>query len=305
MKRILSLILALVLFTGILAGCSTSDDSGGQQNADGTLPSNADVTAEPDILDGLNYNGATINIQMSATEISSDILMIGSGEQTGDVVNDAVYDRNMAAEEKLNVVLTYVETNYNWDGVTGEMEKLAVAGDSTYHFIVNDQLGLSTASVNHYLVNAYGAAYFDFESDGWWVDYMKDLSLSNDKLYLLVGDYFIDVLNHSHVLLYNRRIFTDLYGDADSIYKQVTDDSWTYDAFNKYITEAYRDVNGDGAKDADDVYGMIIGGIGGSTFPFTYGSDAQFVTRDENGTPTLTMNNERTLLLYDKIYAAF
>jgi hypothetical protein len=307
MKRISALILAIIFailsFAGILAGCSENSGSDAQQTD--TQSQNGEVTGEPDILDGLDFNGSVINIQMSATDISSDDLMIGSGEQTGDVVNDAVYDRNMAVEEGLNVVMNYIETNYNWSDVAGEAEKLVMAGDSTYHFIVNDQLGLSTASVNHYLVNAYDAAYFDFDSDGWWVDYMKDLSLSNDKLYLLVGDYFIDVLNHSHVLLYNRRIFTDLYQDADMIYKQVADGKWIYDTFNAYITEAYQDINGDGAKDADDIYGMIIGGIGGSTFPFTYGSDAQFVTRDENGTPTLTMNNERTLLLYDKIYAAF
>lgn len=305
MKKIVSMFLSIFFLIGVFTGCSSeSETENPLQSEDGTQLQSESVE-ETNILDGLNYNGATINIQMSETDISSDSLMIGSGEQTGDVVNDAVYDRNMAVEEKLNVVLSYVETNYNWDVVHSEMEKLVLAGDSTYHFIVNDQLGLSTTSINHYLVNAYDCAYFDFDKNGWWTKYMEDLSISHDKVYLLVGDYFIDVLNHSHVLLYNRNIFTDLYDDADIIYNQVINGEWTYDVFNTYISGAYQDINGDSKKDAEDTFGLIIGGIGGSIFPFTYGSDAQFVTRDENGTPTLTMNNERTLLLYNKIYAAF
>lgn len=306
MKRILSVFFALLLLTGSISGCASAAGTENKlQTADNAQSASGEITKQTSILDGLDFKGATINIQMSATDISSDVLMIGSGEQTGDVVNDAVYDRNMKVEERLKVVLTYVETNYDWSKVSGEMEKLVLAGDSTYHFVVNDQLGLSTTSVSHYLVNAYNCAYFDFDSSGWWTKYMEDLSISKDKVYLLVGDYFIDVLNHSHVLLYNRKIFANLYGDADSIYKQVINGEWTYDVFNTYITGSYQDINGDGKKDAEDIYGLIIGGIGGSVFPFTYSSDAQFVTRDSNGTPALTMNNERTLLLFDKIYAVF
>lgn len=306
MKKSFLLFFPVLFLTGLLTACSSGSETGETlQTADSTQQQSESAAAETNILDGLNYNGAAVNIQMSATEISSDSLLSGSGEQTGDVVNDAVYSRNMAAEERLNVRLAYTETNYNWDAVHKETEKLVLAGDGTYHFIVNDQLGLSTSSISRYLVNAYDCPYFDFDGSGWWTGYMEDLSVSRDKVYLLVGDYFIDVLNRSHVLLYNRRIYTDFYDDADIIYDQVTGGKWTYDVFGACISETYQDINGDGKKDAEDIFGLIVGGIGGSTFPFTYGSDAPFVTRDENGTPSLTMNNERTLLLYEKIYSVF
>ncbi len=306
MKKSFLLLIPVLFLTGLLIACSSGSETGETlQTADGTQQQSESAAEETNILDGLDYSGATVNIQMSRTEISSDTLMSGSGEQTGDIVNDAVFDRNMAAEEKLNVVLSYTGTNTNWAEVHRETEKLVLAGDSTYHFIVNDQLGLSTSSINRYLVNAYDCPYFDFDGSGWWTGYMEDLSVSRDRVYLLVGDYFIDVLNRSHVLLYNRRIYTGLYDDADIIYNQVIDGKWTYDVFNTCISDAYQDINGDSSKDAEDLYGLIIGGIGGSTFPFTFGSDAPFVTRDENGTPSLTMNNERTLLLYDKMFSVF
>ena len=134
---------------------------------------------------------------------------------------------------------------------------------------------------------------------------MLNLSVDYKSIFLLVGDYFMDVLNHSHALLYNRDMFRTKFGDPDDLYHEVDMGEWTYDRWIELVDQAYMDENGDGTADADDTYGMIVGGVGGSTFPFTYGSDVPFISRDENGYPTLTMYCDRLLLLYEKIYGIF
>lgn len=305
-KKIASLMLILAMLLPSAAACSESGDGNSNNTKDTQTPENTETeTAEPNILDGLNFNGRDFRIQMSATAISSDAYMHGSDEFTGDVVNDAVHSRNMAVEERLGVKLVYTETDYNWDKVANEVRNYVYAGTDEFDLIVNDQRGLSTSSIEKLLINAYDCKYFDFNKPYWWDSYMKDLSITNNNLYLLVGDYFIDVLRKSHVIYYNRNLYTDLYGDPDDLYKSVIAGDWTYDKFISYITESYSDLNGNSKADADDQYGMIIGGVGGSIFPFVYGTEAKFIGRNTDGTPYLDMNNDRMIELYDKVYNAF
>ncbi|MBR4959270.1 MAG: hypothetical protein IKY52_00055 [Clostridia bacterium] len=302
-KNLLCLLMALLL-TLPLASCgSTSPETtpeGDSQAADEI----AEET-EPDILAGISYGGADFHIMTSDTAISSNYLLEGSGELTGDIVNDAVFERNLAAEEQLDIHLTYTHTDRNWGDVYSGVTQIVLSGDDTFDMIVDDQLGMSSASIDKVFVDVAALPTVDLEAGYWSGDYMYNLSIDYKSVYLMVGDYFMDVLNHSHALLYNRDMYNNLYGDPDALYQMVQEGKWTYDQWIALSEGAYQDINGDGKLDADDVFGMIVGGIGGSSFPFTYGSDVPFVSRDASGYPTLTMYCDRLLTLYDKIYAMF
>jgi hypothetical protein len=303
-KKIFILLLAVILtIPTVLSACGDKDAA---QTGDTTQSVTEDAeTTEPDILEGLDFGGSDFRIQMSNTSISSADFMEDSGETNGDVVYSAVYNRNLAVAERLNVKFVYTDTDYNWDAVATNIRKLIQAGDDSFDLIVNDQIGLAGLAVEKMFANVNDCKYFDFNSSGWWDEYMKDLTIGNKKMYLLVGDYFIDVLRKSHVIYYNRDIFTDIFGDPDNIYKTVNDGKWTYDQMLEYINGAYIDVNGNSKIDKDDQFGMIIAGIGGSIFPYEYAGDPDFIERDENGIPSITIAGDRSDLLYQKIYNVF
>ena len=302
--RFLCLLMALAISLPLVScgGADTTDETTG---TDTQAAGETAEETEPDILAGLSYGGADFHIMTSDTAISSNYLLEGSGELTGDNVNDAVFQRNLAAEEQLDIKFTYTRTDRAWGDVYSEVTQIVLSGDDTFDMIVDDQLGMSTASIDKVFVDVAALPTVDLEADYWSGDYMYNLSIDYRSVYLMVGDYFMDVLNHSHALLYNRDMYTNLYGDPDALYQMVQDGKWTYDQWITLSEGAYQDINGDGTMDADDTFGMIIGGIGGSSFPFTYGSDVPFVSRDESGYPTLTMYGDRLLLLYDKIYSMF
>lgn len=306
--RLISVVLLAVMFSlTFLSSCSNTtiaeENDIAKESAE--TVSEAAVTAEPNILDGLDFDGESFRIQMSATTISSNDYMEGLDELTGDVAFDAAYERNATVQDRLNVSIEYTDTDWGWGDVTKNIRTLVMAGDDEYDLIVNDQIGLATASIEKLFLNVNSLQYFDFEKPYWWTEYMKDLTIGDEKMYLLVGDYFIDVLRKSHVIYYNRDIFNDLYGDPDSVYTTVFDGKWTYDELLKYISDAYMDTDGDNAVSVDDRFGMIIAGVGGSIFPFSYSADADFITRDAKGIPTITMNNERADKLYSYIYKVF
>ena len=299
-------ILALLLATLLLASCGGGGTAEGTQPGENPAPDTETVVeTEPDILDGLSYGGRTFRILTSDTDISSNDLIEGSGELNGDNVNDAVYSRNLSVEEQLDVKFAYEHANNAWGDVYKSVQTLVMSGDSTYDLLIDDQLGFATASIDMLFYDAASLPTVDFTEDCWWGEYMKNLSIDYKHVYLLVGDYFMDVLNHSHALLYNRNMYGDVYGDPDEVYRLVEDGAWTYDAWIPMIEGAYQDVNGDGKADKEDRFGMIVGGIGGSSFPFTYGGDVPYITRDENGYPTLTMYGERLSDLYEKIRQVF
>ena len=307
MKKTAALFLALLL---LVVSCSnqTPDDTAPASDSPGiqdALSEETEAETEPDFLADVRYDGTTVSIMTSDTTISSNYLIEGSGEMNGDNVNDAVFERNLAAEERLGVKFTYTQTNRNWDTVASQVKSLIQAGEDAYDLIIEDQRGMSTVSIAHCLADASQLSTVDFTENGWWADYMKNLSVDYKSIYLLVGDYFMDVLNHSHALLYNREMYRTQFGDPDDLYHEVDAGEWTYDRWIELVDASYADTNGNGKADKDDTYGMIVGGIGGSTFPFTYGSDVPFISRDEDGYPTLTMYCDRLLLLYEKIYGVF
>ena len=307
MKKTAALFLALLL---LVVSCSnqTPDDTAPASDSPGiqdALSEETEAETEPDFLADVRYDGTTFSIMTSDTTISSNYLIEGSGEMNGDNVNDVVFERNLAAEERLGVKFTYTQTNRNWDTVASQVKSLIQAGEDAYDLIIEDQRGMSTVSIAHCLADASQLSTVDFTENGWWADYMKNLSVDYKSIYLLVGDYFMDVLNHSHALLYNREMYRTQFGDPDDLYHEVDAGEWTYDRWIELVDASYADTNGNGKADKDDTYGMIVGGIGGSTFPFTYGSDVPFISRDEDGYPTLTMYCDRLLLLYEKIYGVF
>ena len=303
-RNILALFLAMLMLASCGSGGTEHDDTEkGETDSAGeteTVPE-----TEPDILAGLSYDGRTFRILTSDTDISSNDLIEGTGELTGDNVNDAVYSRNLAVEEQLDVGLAYEHANNAWSDVYKSVQTLVLSGDATYDLLIDDQLGFATASIDMLFYDVATLPTVDFTEDCWWGDYMRNLSVDYKHTYLLVGDYFMDVLNHSHALLYNRAMYTDVLGDPDAVYRLVQDGAWTYDAWLPMIEAAYQDVNGDGKADKDDRFGMIVGGIGGSSFPFTYGGDVPYITRDEKGYPTLTMYGDRLADLYEKIRRVF
>ena len=303
-KKALAFLLAsTVALSLLLVSCGNSS----ADTSEDTKPeqTDSDVTTEVDILAGLNFGGRDFRIQMSNTAISSADLMMDAGEATGDVVADAVYQRNLDVADRLNVKFVYTETDYNWDQVATNVRKIIQAGDDAFELIVNDQRGLGLLSAEKMFVNIYDCKYFDFDKVGWWYDYMRDLTIGNDRMYLLVGDYFIDVLCKAHVMYYNRDIFRDIYGDPDELYKAVNDGKWTFDLLITYIKDAYLDINGNSIIDAEDRFGMIIAGVGGSIFPYEYAGEPDFISRDENGIPSITIANDRSDLLYQKIYDVY
>ena len=118
--RAASLFLAVLLSALSLSGCGETKENSADpaeavsQNAEAAAADpGADTEPEEtelhdDVPDTLKYDGTTIRIFVSNGSGQNEELYAGQGELTGDVENDAIMQRNMTAEDRLDIKLEYI-----------------------------------------------------------------------------------------------------------------------------------------------------------------------------------------------------
>ena len=219
------------------------------------------------------------------TQYDAELFMKGPEEADGDIVYDAIIERNHMVEERLNVEFVYDISNFAYDGVYPDLEKIIMAGDDVYDIIAEQQYGMLLAATNNLLCDFYDSSINDFSQVYWWEEYMEQIQLNLDARYIVAGDYFLDVVEVASAVFVNRNLYEQHYESMDTLYQLVFDGKWTIDALGQYIKEFSIDVDGDGKLAPGDVYAMNFSR--NSMDAFTFGSGIPFVERGEDGFPIL------------------
>jgi len=293
-KKYLSAALAALLLLSSVAafsGCADTSDKGG----DSTI--NIESGSDDDRFIGVDYKNRPFRIYTSTNVASSgmgnsNFLIEGIGKTGGGIVSDAVYERNTTVEELLKVKLEFTPVDLPYGSVAADIRKLTQSGDDMYDLVINDIFGYSELMIEGNFRNVIDEdCVFDFDRNYWYGDFMEDLRLMDGYQYFLAGDFFADVIRSAHLLLLNKEIYMNFYNrPADELYDVVTDYKWTYDKMNEIITDKYVDSNYSNTKDAGDLFGFMANEYWGASIPFSVSGMTEFITRDEEGIPTITVH---------------
>ena len=304
--RIVSMVIILIMILTITA-CSSQEAKNDVVTTADT--ESAESAAEVDTADNrfvdVDFKGREFRLYTSidATDATNANSFIeGTGELTGDIVDDAVYDRNMAVEEMLNIKLKYTPSNFTYDTATTGIRTYVMAGTDDYELIINDLRSMAALGVEGMFHDIGDMDNYDYSKSYWYNDYMEDLAIIPGHYYLMAGDYFMDIIASCHALFYNKQLADNYYSNPNYIYDLVIDEKWTYDAMNKIVTETYSDLNGDGIKNEGDLMGFTVEGTWGCAIPFVGSSGNSFIDRS-SGTPEFAMNNERSVHYVDTLNA--
>lgn len=310
LKRIMAIMLVSIMILGT-AACADSGDNG-SAGTDTTASGDTGNTAEETTQDrfaGIDYNGRPFRISTSINTndaTNANHLIEGSGELTGEVVNDAVYLRNQAVEDLLGITFEYTQTDLNYGSVTANIRTLIMSGEDAFDVIINDLYQLCELTFEGMFLNVNDSNIFDFDQKYWYKGYMDNLKLTGDRSYILAGDYFMDVLASAHALFYNKDLFNDIYGNGEIIYDHVLDGTWTLETMTQYINDVHNDLNGDSKINENDRIGFACYQTWGSMIPFVIGSDIQFVSRESDGSVSgFDFNNERSVTLLERLNKLF
>ncbi len=303
MKRTIVMLLLAAL---LLASCGGTAEETAPAGTDTSAA--AETTAETaDPFAGIDYEGKSLRISSSIDTYDSTnahALIAGSGELTGEIVNDAVYQRNQTVMELLNIEMDFMESEWNYNNLYQELEKLVLSGDCGFEVIINDMQGLGKSILSGYLHNVADTDVIDLEQGYWYKDAILDLEVVPGNYYFLMGDAFTDCLSSVHVLYYNKDIITDTFGDSDYVQDIVLAEDWTVDKLQEIITEVAVDTDGDGAMKEGDRMGFAMLGPWGPSLPILTAFDLDIYQRTDDGM-VLTMNNERSVLALNELYELY
>ena len=243
MKRTLAILLASLMLLPALAACGEVDDPSDTKPSSQTTSSEDDDSIPPDKLPAdLKYNKEKINF-ISANQMDYDDL-------TGDVVEDAVFERNKAVEERLNVEINVIQEDTPIDKVTTAVN----GGSSDYDVMVELCWRAAPKFTGNYFYNLRNTEYLDFEMP-WWNQSFTDVVTYNDITFGVTGAMVLSLYRRTYVTVFNKDLFTD--ANQPFLYDYVENGTWTLDKQTSLVPLFHQD-NGNSQKDmVGDIYGFV------------------------------------------------
>jgi ABC-type glycerol-3-phosphate transport system substrate-binding protein len=117
----------------------------------------------------------------------------------------------------------------------------------------------------------------------WWQQDANSVFRLNNKQFAAVGAHSLAMYSRGFVMLYNKDMFADL-GITENLYNLVREGKWTADKFAETAKQAVTDLNGDGAMDGSDRYGMSTA-VKLHFGSLITGAGVKYIDTDEQGNP--------------------
>ncbi len=275
----------------------TSEDTSKDTSAE-TNDATESETAEIETSGEADRKGKEFRI-LSATRapagMASSNCFLEGEQNTAGTINEAVHERNTAVELELDVALTFSHADADKSDIQSEIKRLVMSGTDAYDLVISELLPFASLANDGTFRNILSSEFtgFDFENKPYWYkEYMDDLRLVNGYEYLLAGDFFIDVLRSSHLLLFNKEMYRDHYRrDPGEVFEWVLNYEWTYEKLNGIITDMYLDKNGNSRRDYGDRWGLSISDLRSAKIGFIVSADPGLVSRSEDGTPRIVLGD--------------
>lgn len=302
-------LLAAVLLCGGLLACGDSADTSETQSTDTTASQTEAVTETSMWIDNLpeelDFNGeeVIIHTRYDGSDTAQGYMEVDQTEETGEVLSDAIYLRNRAIEDRLNVTITAYKGS-GWQDYGTEMQRIRssiAAGNNAWQAISGWSNSITSLSLENCFQNLLTLENLDL-TQPWWNQSCVEGMQIGGGLYFATGDInFITMLGGSFVLFVNDRL-ADQY-DIEDIPELVLDGKWTIDKMAEIVKSVKNDVNGDSVMDENDLWGLVI--------PFHNPANLFYTASDihqiklEDGIPVFVSAEEKVSALYDKIYPFF
>lgn len=309
MKKQISLLLVTAMLAGTLLSCAGGENETKQSGGDGTQTDTVETETEsetlyvPDDLPAeLRYDGVTAAIfgwsGPSAKEFYTE-------ELNGELVNDAIYHRNITVEDRLGLKLAYklepgaYEQQGTW---VKSIENSVRAGDQAYDVAAGYSMAGATLAYDHMLLDLADQPYLSFDKP-WWPRSLMDEATCGGKLYFCSGDISTYMIYYMYALYFNKQLIEN-HG-LENPYPLVQEGKWTLDKMLSMASGVYEDINGDGKKDDGDRFGLIVHATYVDPFFFAVGLRTTEKTADDIPVISSSFGGEKTHWLLNTLVDYF
>ena len=285
--KTISILLAVILAASAVSCGSTSgndlQDASDTSASDTGTETTIDELAPPELPDA-NYDGYEFKIltRIEGWGIYNNEHLVVE-EANGEILNDAIYERNRRVEDRFNVNITEIVTTGD---ISNEISKTVMAGEDSYDLVV------STYDLKYgteYLVDFFTLDYINLDRPWWNQNYVEAISIKG-QLCSMVNSIMITHMDSVLAMFFNKSL-TENYNLPD-IYQLVRDGKWTLPKFFEITKNVTTDLNGDSAYDDNDLYAFV--GLDGIK-RLGSGAELKTVVKDSNDIPTLNFSDAKLL----------
>lgn len=310
-KRLICALLAAAMAAVAFASCAekADDNDAAGDNDDSSVL--VDEETETDrahykdsLPDDLHFEGETYRLLCRGDYFDDEFYI---EELTGDVVDDAVYNRNQYITDKYNVKYEAICRGESAD-YGSELKRIRTdvsSGDDAYEAIAGYSVHVVTLLTEGLFMDINELDYLDF-SQPWWPESVINEMVIGGKLFYITGDICVTALSKAECFYYNKTMAEQF--SIPDIYSIVSNGEWTWDRFLELSGDIYQDVNGDGKQDDEDLYGIAITAYN-NVDSMMAAFHVNVTENDEEGHPQFVLNNEKTIhlmeLAYKTIYDTF
>lgn len=296
MKKYLCVLLALFMIALPLVSCSDPKEGGDDTNNAESYPESTTGAATEEILEipQEDFDGYTFTILTGGPE-TYNWSRADFDEPSEDAYENAMYERNLAIEELLDIVITSVEEGRG--GNTYNLFKTstqAVSGDYDCAFLTLTHSATATGA--GLCLSWDYLDYVDLTKSWWNQASIEQLSLGG-KTYMVAGEAMLSDKECLWLIYFIKDKIKDL--NLENPYELVDNNEWTWDKMMEMATIAIDDLNGDGVMDKSDSWGLV-------THMQNYGAlwmaaGEKLVTIGKEGIPELTWGTERFVEVFEKV----
>lgn len=304
-KKLLALLLAVLMLVPAMTACGGGENTETAPAAGETAPDETEQTEtelRDDLPDGLKFTGETFTI-LSREDLQWENEMV-TPELTGDIVNDAIYNREITVEERLDVAIDAFKTPGIWGNENAFFDKIRTAvqaGDSSYQLVAGYAYFVTALATEGIFTNLLGVNYLNFDQP-WWNSNLREELTLYDQLYFAGGDLSYTMISSMFGIFLNKDL-QEKYAVED-LYAVVEEGRWTYDYLYSLAASISNDLDGSGTMDENDEYGLVIPrGNACDTFFAAY--DQPLTAKDENGNIVLRMGDAKAIEVAERMMSFY
>ncbi len=314
MKRILSLLLAMLMLVSVLAACNnteqppvstgdgTSDTPPSNQPGDTTPGDSSDNTTAPESTEKTTHDVPVDELDFENEEFYAVAFdwqgyphYFFADEESSDPMEAAIYNRRRTIEDALNVTMKhYLYPSYA--AMNSAISQDANVGETAIDMaLLHCITGVANFSASGYLYEIDMLPYIDLTAPWWNAEQMEGLRLGS-HCFFGVNDFMIPC---PYVIYFNKEMVEDMDG-MDDPYQLVLDQKWTFDVFEQMARAATQDLNTDGVYDYEnDSFGVAVHDDSDYT-SFLTAFDQAIAAKGADDRLVVALNTEKTVDIFER-----
>ena len=305
-RQTTAVLLASLLLSSALISCGSSGDDTPAvteaQNNTASVDTEAAVTEAVYPYETPDLNGYTLRV-LSSGFLWNMYQDVDVTETNGEVLNDAVYNRNRKVESKLNCGFdeTNFEVNDDPTQLNNHIKDLVLSGDDLYD-VMYAAIYLTPAMVT----DGYFQNLLDIDGlhlqDAWWDSVIAENGVIEDHLYFITSPMHLMPYDGAWALFFNETMMER--NDMEKPYDLVRQGKWTLDALLGY-TKEIANMNGDASFEWSSGGNAVYGISSHQLAPdkFILGTGEYFIERNASGDLQFAATDERFFNVIDKLLA--